>query len=149
MHRRRGRASALALTAVSVVGLAACDKPLEKVTVLAGKKTTVISAFHGTQKDVCTGSKSIPTINATRGSTILVDVPKKVADNGWLVSAFTADASCNLAPLPIPASSDVTNSHTLRLTVPIQGQGGYFVMVVPVTGSSLKSSWVVQVNLAQ
>lgn len=151
--RSRVRAGALGLAlASSAALLTACDKPLTKITVLSGSKSVIVSPFTGVAGDLCkAGATSIGDVSAAGGGTILVDVPKKVADEGWFVSSFVVDASCQLQSVP-SATTDPVREHTVRIAVPQASSGSFFMQVVPAGGSKDakdKITWLLRVNLTQ
>lgn len=133
--------------------LTACNKPVEKITILANSKSHIIEPFGGVANDLCKqGTTTIGDVSASGGSTILVDVPKKVADGGWFVSSFVVDQSCQLQAVASASSEQVKGKHAIRVSVPNVGTGSFFLQVVPAAGSSdatSKTTWLVRVNLKQ
>jgi hypothetical protein len=96
------------------------------------------------------GSK-IRTVKAVGGSKIMVDVPKELADAGWIVAAFTSDAAGKNTPVPTPgaSSSPVHGEHSVRLVVPQVTSGGYFLQISSLRPSRQLTTWIVTVQLTQ
>jgi hypothetical protein len=155
--KRRKRATGL-LTGLSVLSLAAllsaCDKPQPTVTVFNGSDSAIVKA-----QPVCTVQKTdtcdpdpgkVVDVTADAGSTLLVDVPKKLADAGWFVSAFTSDGKTN-TPINTPGvgSANVLRDHTVRLQVPQQTTGSYYLQVVSMRPSRELTNWLITVHLSQ
>lgn len=151
--RSRVRAGALSLAAGSALLLTACDKPVEKITILSGSDSKIVSPFTGVAGDLCkAGATTIGDIKATGGSTILVDVPKKLAEEGWFVSSFVVDSGCQLQSVPSATTNPVRDKHTVRVPVPQAASGSFFMQIVPAAASkdaSKKTTWLVRVNLEQ
>jgi len=145
----RTRAGALLATGLCAATLTACNKPEDKISILSGKTVSVVSPFTGDAKQLCNaGSTAIKDITAVGGSSVLIDVPKKVANAGWFVSAFIVNSSCQ-AQAVAQSATQGTKSHALRVSIPQANEGSFFLQVVPLTGSDSKTTWLVRVNLTQ
>jgi hypothetical protein len=144
---RRAVAAGLAVLAAGAM-LTACDKPQPTITVFSGSTSKAIKAqppcvFSGT----CDADqKKIRTLAVASGSTILIDVPKDLANAGWIASAFTQDAGKN-TPV-VGAGTSTTKSFSERLQVP-QGSGGYFVQVSALKPTNQLTTWVLRVQYGQ
>ena len=129
--------------------LSACDKPQPTVTVFSGSTAKAVSAqpsclLLGT----CSPSQSRVTgLSVQPGSTVLVDVPKKLADGGWIATAFTQDSAGKNTPVT-GAGTSTTTKLTARLQVP-QGSGGYFVQISALKPSNQLTTWIVRVTYGQ
>ncbi|MCW2541038.1 MAG: hypothetical protein JWN95_2763 [Frankiales bacterium] len=151
--RSRLRSVGLLGAAVAVVVplLMACDKPQPTVTVFTGTKAKQVSA-----QPVCTivgrcqtDLGKIARITAASGSDILIDVPKNLAQAGWLVAAFTTDAAGKNTPLSTPGAGTSTMHGNLstKVSVPAQSAGSYFLQVSSLKPSSQLTTWLVGVDL--
>jgi hypothetical protein len=143
--------TALAATALATVTLAACDKPVPGVTFLAGS-TTVVShpsqyCFDPTTH--CHSSGSIPKITAKANSTVLVDVPRDVADQHWIVLAFKTDSAGTSTALDGYGSTGVLhNRHSVRVPVP-NAEGSYYLKVAELRGAAQSGTWIVLVDVSE
>ncbi len=143
-------AGALGLVAMTAL-VTACDKPRPTITVLSDNNSTVVPA-----QPTCTIDPSAPcapepgkqrTISARAGGQILLDLAPELADNGYLVTAFTSDGKTN-TPLATPgASTGVSKSLTTRLAVPSQASGSYFLQVSALPPSKRYTTYLIRVNL--
>lgn len=143
-------AGALGLVAMTAL-LTGCDKPKPTITVLSGNDSTTVPA-----QPTCTIDASAPcapdpgkqrTISARSGGQILLDLAPELADNGYLVSAFTSDGTKN-TPVTTPgASTGVTKSLTMKLAVPASAAGSYFLQVTALPPSKRFTTYLVRVNL--
>lgn len=150
MHRRAG-AAALGLAATAGL-LSACDKPTPQVTFLANN--TVTRAAPQTfcldsTPNSCRNPAPATNIKARSGSTILVDVPRSVAQARWQVSAGTVDQGKFTAIDSPGASSGVTSSHSVRVTVPVLTGAGSYVLLVGSVAGGRPATWVAQVTVTQ
>jgi len=152
-RRSRLRSAGLlgAVVAVIVPLLVACNKPQPTVTVFTGTKSKQVSA-----QPVCTiigrcqtDLAKIARINAASGSHILIDVPKNLAQAGWLVAAFTTDTAGKNTPVSTPGAGTSTMHGNLstKLTVPAASAGSYFLQVSALKPSSQLTTWLVGVDL--
>jgi hypothetical protein len=151
------RGSRIAAVGASIIAagtlLTACDKPRPTVTVYSGSTSRAVSAQ---QPCVLTGKCSpdpskYGSIKARSGGQVLVDVPKSVADAGWIVTAFTTDGSGKNTALSTPgASTTVTKALTTRLQVPQAPAGGsYFLQVNALSPSTTLTTWIMTVQITQ
>ena len=148
--RSRLLAAAGGLAALTVL-LTGCDKPRPTITVLSGSDSTVVPA-----QPACSIAPSDPcalepskqrTVSAHSGGTLLLDLAPELADNGYVVTAYTSDGKKN-TPLTTPgASTGVKKSLTVRLAVPAQAQGSYFLQVSALPPSKRYTTYLVLVNL--
>jgi len=148
----RRRIAAVGLSAASaLVLLTACEKPAQRITVLAGDRSTIVEA----QPDcVAAGQCGVQTskvagVTAPAGSKIMIDVPRKVAGGGWIVAAFVLDEQGKQKALEGAGSNVVKDEHVVRVVAPLNKSGGYYLQIAPAPGSSVKESWLVKVSLTQ
>ncbi|MEO6884719.1 MAG: DUF2771 family protein, partial [Jatrophihabitantaceae bacterium] len=90
---RRLLAAVVGVLAAATV-LTACDKPIPRITVQSGSDSVIVGAqtyCFTTDTKTChfAAGSSLPTLNATSGTTILVDVPRTIAGGDWQVSSAT------------------------------------------------------------
>jgi hypothetical protein len=148
---RRTRSGALAVSLVAAAGLlAACDKPVPEVTVLSGATTTRIPparyCFDAAGQH-CRTSDAAGTVRAQSNGTLLVDVPRTVADTHWLVTAYRRGASGKPTPLDGYGSPTVLSGrHSIRLPVPY-GEGTYYISVVQLSGPKQVGQWTATVEV--
>lgn len=129
--------------------LTACDKPQPTVTVFNGSTAKAVSAQPACLLlSTCSAKQGrVVSLSAQPGSTILIDVPKKLADAGWIASAFTQDSTGKNTAVT-GAGTSTTTDLTARLQVP-QGTGGYFVQVSALKPSNQLTTWIVRVTYGQ
>lgn len=140
----------LCAVAAGAVLLTGCQKPFPDLTVLSGDTTTTVSpqtyCFDAAH---CHFPKStVGQVSARAGSTLLVDVPRAVADQTWSVVSAVRKANGTFRTIKGAnySSNNVHDSHSTRVDVPY-GVGGYY-LVVSQHGSSL-GSWVTEVTISQ
>jgi hypothetical protein len=119
--------------------------------VLSGTDSVTVPA-----QPTCTIDESAPcapepskqrTVSAHAGGQLLLDLAPELADNGYLVTAFTSDGTKN-SPLTTPgASTGVSKSLTVKLAVPAQAAGSYFVQVTALPPSKRFTTYLILVNL--
>ncbi|HST50299.1 DUF2771 family protein [Jatrophihabitans sp.] len=150
---RAPRALAAGLTvAVTAAVLTGCSKPQPTITVLSDSKARIVKA-----QPACTVLGScqpvagrVPQVPATGGSQILLDVPKDLADSGWIVAAFTSDGKTNTAlTTPGAASQPIQGRHTVRLRVPAATSGSYYLQVTALRPTDQLTTWLLGVELRQ
>ena len=121
------------LVALAAIGsLTGCTKPLPKITILSGSTTVVVSpqsyCFDPTH---ChnPGGKA-PTVHAAAGTSLLVDVPREIADHPWSVSSgkFSVNQTFQVFQGDNYSSGTITNTHTARIEVPY-GLGNYALAI--------------------
>ncbi|WP_375480768.1 DUF2771 family protein [uncultured Jatrophihabitans sp.] len=146
------RRRVLGLVAVlpCLLALGGCDKPVPGVTVLSGSTSTVIPpqkyCFDSGAR-ACRVSEKIRTINARSSSTLLIDVPRAVANSHWLVTAFRRDKNGKSTPLDGFGSPDLIHGrHSTQVSVPY-GTGDYFLSVAELAGGSQQGAWVARVHV--
>jgi|KBSSwiStaDraftv2_1062776.scaffolds.fasta_scaffold88776_2 hypothetical protein len=111
-------ASVLAVGAFALT-VAACDKPDPDVTFQSGSKSVVIEQGKNGR------------IEAKPGSTLLVDVPKDVADGYWLAKSFVVDSSNKPTEMQLDGAGSpvLHDTHATRLVVPSIANLSYVVLV--------------------
>ncbi|MFG1920705.1 hypothetical protein [Cryptosporangium sp. NPDC048952] len=123
------RAFALALVAASLGLVAACDKPAPYATVASGGDSAGGEAtawcfedgtFNGsTPGDDCkAGPANAGRIDVRPGSTVQVDVPPNVGEDGWTAALASSDG--NIAPVSFVRKG----TSWIRFTVPTDAAGG-------------------------
>ncbi|HTZ45518.1 MAG TPA: DUF2771 family protein [Jatrophihabitans sp.] len=151
MSLRRAVAAVVALFAATVL-LTACDKPQPTITVLSGDRATTVPA-QSTCTILTAGTCALDpgkqrTVHARSGSTLLLDVPPALSDRGYIVAAYTTDGKTN-TPLSTPGASTgpTTGKLALRLAVPSQAQGSYYLQISAIPPSRQLTTWLVLVQL--
>lgn len=132
--------------------LTSCDKPQSSITVLSNDRSSVVAAQPAcAMVGTCQLAANRETrIKARGGSQILVDVPKELADAGWIVAAYTTDGTKNTAVTTSGAASGtIHNQHTVRLNVPDSTVGSYYLQVTALRPSNQLTTWLVGVQLVQ
>ena len=151
IHRPRVLAAGLPLAATAAL-LTGCSKPQPGITVLSDNRSKVVRAQPAcTVLGSCQPVQSrVPQVPATGGSSILLDVPKELADSGWIVAAFTSDGKTNTAlTTPGAASPPIKGRHTVRLQVPAATEGSYYLQVTALRPTSRLTTWLLGVQLRQ
>jgi hypothetical protein len=141
-------------TIAAAAMLVGCDRPQPSITVLSGAKAKSVSAQAPC---VLTGAcnadaKKVTRISAPAGTRILVDVPKDLAQAGWIVAAFTADTSGKNTAINGAGSSPIQGEHNVRVQVPqvpSGGSGAYFLQVSSLRPNNQLTTWVVAVQIIQ
>lgn len=141
--------------AVLAAVLTACQKPLPTVTVSGDGKSVVVEAanyrfaggpLHEPVKDV----GQAPNLNVRAGSQLLVDVPRTVADNAWVVAAFTLDSAGKSHPLAGAGSaSAIHDRHTTHLETTPAGVGSYYLQVAEIRSASQVGGWILHVTTTE
>jgi hypothetical protein len=131
--------------------VAACDKPQPKVTVFNGSGSKIISAQPGcvTQATCSPDVSKIPTVFAHSGSTLLIDVPKEVADKSWLVQALNPDSSGKVTAIEGAGTIAPTKDHAVRVLVPTQAGVRYILRVTPTIPKPGTRVWMTWVEVTQ
>ncbi|MEP6851833.1 MAG: hypothetical protein ABJA87_04145 [bacterium] len=151
-RRRRQHAVALALSAVLAVVLTACNRPLPTITVYGDGRSVVVDANAyqlpgGALRTQHQDYADAPTISVAAGSELLVDVPRRVATQTWLVAAFTLGADGKTAPLAGAGSAGaLTDQHTTRVSTAPAGVGEYYLQVVELRGTTQSGGWTLRVR---
>jgi len=149
---RRAAAALVGLIAATVL-LTACDKPQPSITVLSGSTATAVPAQPNCtvapkgQNCALDASKQ-RTVQARSGSSLLLDVPPSLASHGYIVAAYTTDGKTN-TPLNTPgvATGPISGKLSVRLAVPAQAQGSYYLQVTALPPSRQLTTWLVLVQL--
>ena len=153
MRRAIAKAVTIAAGLAAVATLTSCDKPVPNVTVLSGSTTIVVSPqayCPDTTASHCRfAAGSIDRVSAIAGSTLLVDVPREVADTSWSVVSASEKADGKFSTIAGAnyASGTITHSHSVRLDVPY-GVGSYF-LVIQAKGAATSGSWVAEVTITR
>lgn len=132
--------------------LAGCSKPQPTITVLSDDRSRTVAAQPAcTVLGSCQPVQSrVPEVRAAAGSQILLDVPKQLADGGWIVAAFTSDGKTNTAlTTPGASSSPIQGRHTVRLQVPAATSGSYYLQVTALRPTKQLTTWLLGVQLTQ
>ena len=130
---------------------AACQKPLPTITVSGDGRSVVVGAARyqfpgGPLRQPVKDVAQAPTIRVRAGSQLLVDVPRAVADNAWVVAAFTLDSASRSHPLAGAGSATaIRGRHTTHLSTATVGVGSYFLQIAEIRGTSQAGGWIVHV----
>jgi len=145
MPRALGRAIAAAAVALlAITSLTACDKPLPKVTVLSGSRTVVLGPqTYCFDASHCHFPKTkVSVVHATAGTTLLVDVPREIADHPWQVSSGTLSGNTLKTFVGDNYSTGtISDTHSARVDVPF-GVGTYTLVIRTST-----DAWVAAVSV--
>jgi hypothetical protein len=135
----------------AVVLLTGCDKPQPTITVRGNDQPVTVPA-----QPSCTilpaGNCALDggrqrTVAARGGSQLLLDVPSELARRGYIVAAYTTDGKTN-TPLSTPgASTGPVTKPAVRLSVPNQTKGSYYLQVTALPPSQRLTTWLVLVQL--
>jgi hypothetical protein len=153
-----GRIAGGTRTAAAVLGaatiatvLSSCDKPTPSITVFTGHTAIQVApakyCYDG-NANTCRTTDAAATISATSGSTIVIDVPREVADNHWAVAAFVKDSTGKITTIDASSSAVVSGTHSVRLLVPQASTGSYQLAVQAFTGVAATGEWDVEVTLS-
>lgn len=137
---RTRRLLILVPVAAVAVTLTACDKPEAKVTFQSGSTSVVVGRGDGAE------------LNAKAGSTILIDVPKDIADKQWVAQSLAPDSSGKWSQLTFDGSTSpiMSDTHSVRLSVPhVTGEGSntYAVAVAQVGKTDDTALWKLAVHV--
>lgn len=155
--RRRTRLTGWVATVALVAGLVAglltaCHKPLPTITVSGDGRSVVVAAARyqfpgGPLRQPVKDVGQAPTIRVRAGSQLLVDVPRAVADNAWVVAAFTLDAASKSHPLAGAGSATaIRGRHTTHLSTLTVGVGSYYLQIAEIRGAAQAGGWIVRVT---
>ena len=130
--------------------LTACQKPFPTITISGNGKSVLVDAaryqfaggpLHTPIQDV----GQAPDLHVRAGSELLVDVPRSVADNVWVVSAYTLDSVNKAHPLAGAGTANaVRGRHTTHLSTTPAGVGDYYLQVAEISTGDV-GGWVVHV----
>ncbi len=147
------RAVAVLLGLVAATGLlSSCDRPQPTITVLGNDHAITVPAQPActilTSGNCALDAGRQGTVHARSGSQLLLDVSPQLADRGYIVAAYTTDGKTN-TPLSTPGASTgpMTGTLAVRLTVPSQAQGSYYLQVSALPPSRQLTTWLVLVQL--
>lgn len=148
---RRRLPPVLAAAAVVTVGLSACTKPIPEITVYGNGHSLNVPAArytfpNGKEQVRITDYGKAPTLEVQPGTDLLVDVPRELATNAWVVAAFTLDPTGKTTPLA-GAGSAVHDTHSARLTAPPSAVTDYFLQVAELRGSKQAGGWILHVRV--
>lgn len=155
LHRATRNCSLVALLLLLCGVLVACRKPAPSITVFGdGTSVQVGAAFYqhpgGPVRQPVTDYAQATSITVRAGSELLVDVPRTVATNTWLVAAFTLDGKGNATPLDGAGTAQtVHGSHSTRLSTTPAGVGSYYLQVGELRNGQQSGGWLVRVRTTQ
>lgn len=144
-------AAAIGLVALIPL-LAGCDKPKPTITVLSNGDATVVPAQPSCSilptNPCALDDAKVRTVKANGGTQILLDLAPELADNGYVITAFTSDGKTN-TPVSTPgASTGPQKKLTVRLAVPVQAAGGsYFLQLSALPPSTRFTTYLIRVNV--
>jgi hypothetical protein len=137
----------------AVMTLAACQKPTPGVTLQSGSTSTVLKpqtyCFDAKTKDCrVAASGNVGTLHAAGGGSILVDVPRTIADGYWQVRSATQSKDGTFKTLTADGTQTaiVHGRHSARVQVPF-GSGDYYLIVAeaPQGANKATGSWVARI----
>ena len=151
----RRYARRLALVAVAGAGaatLAACQKPLPQVTFQSGSRSVLVSpvAYCYDDQNPTDGScparkASVVTLRTSPGDDIGISVPRSVAVQAWIASAYTLTADGKSEPVD-GGTGVIQDNHYARVPVP-NASGVYLLSVTQLRGQEQIGTWTVQVEI--
>lgn len=142
--------------ALAAVGLAtvvtACDKPRPAVTFQSGSRSVVVTplryCFELDEKTCHTTDGRVDTtLRAQAGSAINISVPRTVALNAWIATAYTVGADGKNTALDGFGSNLVVDEHDSRVFVPTR-TGSYLLAVNEVRGDTQTGTWTVKIEIS-
>jgi hypothetical protein len=151
MRRVAVLASLVAVTGV----LAGCDKPIPKITLQSGSTSTQIDAqtycfdVNNPKKCRIRTEGGVGSIHAPEGGTILIDVPRSVADHTWsAVSAQLQNGKFKTIPGEALTTGSRRDTHFGRVRVPYGAGKTYYLVVLEQRGGKQSASWVSRVLIS-
>jgi hypothetical protein len=132
--------------------LVACDKPLPAVTFFGdGKSISVDPASYrfagGPTRTTINDYGEVETLTVAVRSDVLIDVPRSVAENTWLVAAFRLDEQAKSTPIDGAGSLEpLHDEHSTRVSTTPAGVGEYFLQVVELRDGQAVGSWLVKIR---
>lgn len=150
-RRRFARPVALVAVALgSAATLAACSKPLPDVTFQSGSRSVLAApssyCWDISDKGSCHGSKEQKKLTATPGGVIQISVPRTVADQAWIATAYSVGADGKTTPLDGFGSNLISDNHFGRVFVPTRN-GSYLLAVNEFRGDTQTGTWTVQIDI--
>lgn len=136
-----------------IMGLmSACQKPFPTITVSGNGHSVIVRAaryeftggkMHQPIKDV----GEAPGITVRAGTQLIVDVPSTVANNAWVVAAYTLDSASKAHPLAGAGSATaIRGKFTTHLSTTPAGVGQYYLQVAELKGTAEIGGWIVRVT---
>ena len=125
---RAVRVIPVAAALVGTTVLAACDKPVPRITVQRGSfSTTIGPSTYCFDPKHCRASDRIdlPIVNARADDTVLVDVPRTLVGRGWAVAALSLDGAKALG-----GSGAIAHQHSYRVAASSNSGDPFVVQVV-------------------
>jgi hypothetical protein len=141
------RVVAVAITAAAVTLLAACQRPVPKITIQSGSVSNTVapSTYVFDSSHERKSALDLPAITARPGATVLVDVPREVVGKGWSVAALSLDGTKALGN-----SGAITDSHSYRVAAESNNGNPFVVQVVQLNhGHPDGSVWSFVVKVSQ
>jgi len=125
--RRTVRYAASAAAIGGVLALAACDKPAPKVTAQSGSTSMTVSpsSYSWDSTHLKKFVASLPEITTKTDGTVLVDVPRRVANAGWAISAISLSNTAKA----IGGSGQIKDRHTFRVAAQTNNGQPFIVRV--------------------
>ena len=138
--RRHVRVLAVGGALASAFLLAACDKPVPKVTVQEGSfSTTITPSTYCFDAQHCHGASrlDLPVVSAGPDDRILVDVPRDLVHKGWSVVALSLDGQKSFG-----GSGTIRDSHSFRVAASTNNGNPFIVQVNQLShGKADGSKW--------
>lgn len=138
--------------AAATAVLSACHKPLPTVTVSGNGRSVIVRAARyefpgGTMHQPIKDVGQAPGITVRAGTQLLVDVPRTVANNAWVVAAYTLDSASKAHPLAGAGSaSAIRGRFTTHLSTTPAGVGQYYLQIAELSGTAEIGGWIVRVT---
>jgi hypothetical protein len=143
----------LAAIVITTAGLlAACQKPVPKVTLQSGSTSTTVNpqtfCFDLAHCRIRTAG-GVGSLKARAGSTILVDVPREVADRTWsAVSAqIQPDGKFKTLSGAEFSSGRQHHTHAARVGVPFGSGSTYYLVVIAESSGKQTGTWVSKITI--
>lgn len=135
---------------LGVGALSACTRPLPNITVYGDGQSIIVPAANyrfpnGSSHVRITDYGKAPTLRVQNGTALMIDVPREIAVNAWVVAAFTLAADGKSTPIP-GAGSALHDRHSTRLRAAPGGVSDYFLQIVELRGAAQTGGWVVHVK---
>jgi hypothetical protein len=137
----------LAAVGVAATGLlAACDKPVPKLTIQSGAVSTQVTPtkYEFDASHLRTLPPDIPEITAKPNGTVLIDVPRAVAGRGWTVTSLSLDGLKSIG------TETVKSHHSFRVAANVNNLNPFLVSIHQLRdGKPDNSVWSFLVKVSQ
>jgi hypothetical protein len=126
--RRAVRALVVTGVLASPLALAACQKPVPKVTVQTGRYSATItpSTYAFDSAHVRVSRPDLPEVTAKADATVLVDVPEALVGRGWQVTALSLTGTASKV---VGSSGTIRGRHSYRVAAQTNNGNPFIVQV--------------------